>query len=377
MGEYKHNNGDESEVILYVDNIETLARKDPAKTMYLMGQVLLHEYFHSFYYHVGVGSRDRINCVEEPMAEYGSLVVLDSVASSGLPITTEASKTLAYTYNIVKWKQKCKGHTAAYGFGAYLYDKHKGDYRELIAEYANVSRLLDAHGRRTLEYKYMVYPTYPDPHFEGIAYANDSSKNDEIAYVVPDVPVKIPDIRNEVYLMRKILIVIDMQNDFIDAALGTKEALSIVDVVKKKILSYPTANIIATMDTHFENYMETQEGKYLPVPHCIKESDGWKIRPEIADLLAGAKVYEKPTFGSTALANDLKTLSEKEEIELELIGLCTDICVVSNALLLKAFMPEVKISVDAACCAGVTPEKHLAALETMRSCQIQISNDLR
>ena len=172
--------------------------------------------------------------------------------------------------------------------------------------------------------------------------------------------------------MRKILIVIDMQNDFIDAALGTKEALSIVDVVKKKILSYPADNIVATMDTHFENYIETQEGKYLPVPHCIKGTDGWKIRPEIA-----AKVYEKPTFGNTALANDLKTLSEKEEIELELIGLCTDICVVSNALLLKAFMPEVKISVDAACCAGVTPEKHLAALETMRSCQIQISNDLR
>ena len=130
--------------------------------------------------------------------------------------------------------------------------------------------------------------------------------------MVPDVPVKIPDIRNEVYLMRKILIVIDMQNDFIDAALGTKEALSIVDVVKKKILSYPTANIIATMDTHFENYMETQEGKYLPVPHCIKESDGWKIRPEIADLLAGAKVYEKPTFGSTALANDLKTCRRRK-----------------------------------------------------------------
>ena len=176
--------------------------------------------------------------------------------------------------------------------------------------------------------------------------------------------------------MRKILIVIDMQNDFIDAALGTKEALSIVYAVKKKSLSYPADNNIATMDTHFENYMETQEGKYLPVPHCIKGTDGWKIRPEIADLLAGAKVYEKPTFGSTALANDLKTLSEKEEIELELIGLCTDICVVSNALLLKAFMPEVKISVDAACCAGVTPEKHLAALETMRSCQIQINNDL-
>lgn len=134
-----------------------------------MGQVLLHEYFHSFYFHVGIATRDRIRCVEEPMAEYGSLVVLDSVASSGLPITTEASKTLAYTYNIVKGKQKCKGHTAAYGFGAYLYDNHKGDYRELIAEYANVSRLLDEHGAKALEYKYMVYPKYPVS-FEAIAY---------------------------------------------------------------------------------------------------------------------------------------------------------------------------------------------------------------
>lgn len=173
--------------------------------------------------------------------------------------------------------------------------------------------------------------------------------------------------------MRKVLIVIDMQNDFIDAALGTKEAAAIVDAVKGKIRSYPSENIIATMDTHYDNYMETQEGKYLPVPHCIKGTDGWKIRPEIAELLKDAKIYEKPTFGSTALAADLKALSEREELELELVGLCTDICVVSNALLLKACMPEVKISVDAACCAGVTPEKHLAALETMRSCQIQIS----
>ena len=187
--------------------------------------------------------------------------------------------------------------------------------------------------------------------------------------------MKRPYIRKEVNPMKKILIVIDMQNDFIDAALGTKEAQAIVDAVKEKILSYPTDNIIATMDTHFENYMDTQEGKYLPVPHCIKGSDGWQIRPDIAELLTGARIYEKPTFGSTSLAADLKALSEKEEIELELIGLCTDICVVSNVLLLKANMPEVKISVDAACCAGVTPEKHLAALETMRSCQIQISND--
>jgi len=174
--------------------------------------------------------------------------------------------------------------------------------------------------------------------------------------------------------MRKILIVIDMQNDFIDAALGTKEAVAIVDAVKKKIWTYPARDIIATMDTHGENYMETQEGKYLPVPHCIKGSEGWKIRPDIAELLKGAKIYEKPTFGSTALAADMKALSEKEDIELELIGLCTDICVVSNALLLKAAMPEVKISVDPSCCAGVTPEKHMAALETMRSCQIQIED---
>lgn len=174
--------------------------------------------------------------------------------------------------------------------------------------------------------------------------------------------------------MRKILIVIDMQNDFIDAALGTKEAVAIVDAVKKKIWTYPARDIIATMDTHGENYMETQEGKYLPVPHCIKGTKGWEIRPDIAELLKGAKIYEKPTFGSTALAADLKALSEKEEIELELIGLCTDICVVSNALLLKAAMPEVKISVDPSCCAGVTPEKHMAALETMRSCQIQVED---
>ena len=174
--------------------------------------------------------------------------------------------------------------------------------------------------------------------------------------------------------MRKILIVVDMQNDFIDAALGTKEAVSIVEAVKEKIWSYPAENVIATMDTHGENYLKTQEGQNLPVVHCVKDTEGWQIRPEIAELLGDAKIYEKPTFGSTALAKDLTACSEQEEIELELIGLCTDICVVSNALLLKAAMPEVKISVDASCCAGVTPEKHLAALETMRSCQIQVVN---
>ena len=175
-------------------------------------------------------------------------------------------------------------------------------------------------------------------------------------------------------MSRKILVVIDMQNDFIDAALGSDEAVAVVEPVKEKIRSYPVQDVMATMDTHGENYLDTQEGQNLPVPHCIKGTDGWQIRPDIAKLLDGAAIYEKPTFGSTALAADLKALSEKEEIELELIGLCTDICVVSNAMLLKASMPEVKISVDAACCAGVTPEKHAAALETMRSCQIHVIN---
>lgn len=172
--------------------------------------------------------------------------------------------------------------------------------------------------------------------------------------------------------MRKILIVIDMQNDFIDGALGTPEALNIVEKVKAKIRSYDPADVIATMDTHEPDYLTTQEGRNLPVEHCIRGSKGWRIRDDIADLLSGAAIYEKPTFGSTQLANDLKALAGQEEIEIELVGLCTDICVVSNALLLKAAMPEVRITLDPDCCAGVTPEKHEAALETMRSCQIEI-----
>lgn len=173
--------------------------------------------------------------------------------------------------------------------------------------------------------------------------------------------------------MRKILIVIDMQNDFIDGSLGTPEALEIIEPVKNKIRDWKKEDIFATMDTHEENYLETQEGKYLPVRHCIRGTHGWQIREDIAELLDGAVIIEKPTFGSMKLAETLQRLSTKEEIELELIGLCTDICVVSNALLLKVAMPEVKISVDASCCAGVSPEKHLAALETMASCQIDIT----
>lgn len=172
--------------------------------------------------------------------------------------------------------------------------------------------------------------------------------------------------------MRKLLIVIDMQNDFIDGALGTREAEAIVENVKAKIREYAPGDIIATRDTHEVNYLETQEGKYLPVKHCIRGTEGWQVRSDIAELLREARVYDKPTFGSTELAEDMKTLSEREEIELELVGLCTDICVVSNALLLKAVMPEVRISVDSSCCAGVTPESHEAALKTMQSCQIQI-----
>ena len=172
--------------------------------------------------------------------------------------------------------------------------------------------------------------------------------------------------------MRKLLIVIDMQNDFIDGALGTPEALAIVENVKAKIRSYPAADILATKDTHETHYLQTQEGKNLPVEHCIRGSKGWEIREDIAELLDGVKIYEKPTFGSVAMALDVAEISQDEEIEVEMVGLCTDICVVSNALLLKAMMPEVKISVDPSCCAGVTPESHEAALETMKMCQVAV-----
>lgn len=170
---------------------------------------------------------------------------------------------------------------------------------------------------------------------------------------------------------KKILIVVDMQNDFIDGALGTKEAVAIVPAIIEKIKSYPKENVYATRDTHPADYMETQEGRYLPVPHCIKGTDGWEIRKEISELLLSDHIIDKPAFGSVKLAEEMRRLAENSPIEIELIGLCTDICVVSNALLLKAYLPEVKIFVDPKCCAGVTPEKHEAALETMRSCQIQ------
>ena len=172
--------------------------------------------------------------------------------------------------------------------------------------------------------------------------------------------------------MRKILVVVDMQNDFIDGALGTQEALTIVENVKAKIKEYDEQDIFVTMDTHTPDYLNTQEGRNLPVEHCIKGTEGWLIRSDIAELLDGASVYEKPTFGSVTLAKDIAGIAAAEDIEIEIIGLCTDICVVSNALLLKAVMPEVPISVDPACCAGVTPGSHEAALKTMQMCQIKI-----
>lgn len=172
--------------------------------------------------------------------------------------------------------------------------------------------------------------------------------------------------------MRKILVVIDMQNDFVDGALGTKEAQAIVGNVVKKIGEYDTKDIFATRDTHQEDYLESAEGKKLPVVHCVEGTQGWEINPEVEKALQGATIINKPTFGSVVLAELLQEENDKEELEIELVGLCTDICVVSNALLLKAVMPEISISVDASCCAGVTPESHEAALTTMRMCQIQV-----
>ena len=177
--------------------------------------------------------------------------------------------------------------------------------------------------------------------------------------------------------MKQLLVVVDMQVDFVTGALGTTEAKAIVENVVKKVEEAKAMGktVVFTLDTHGENYMETQEGKYLPVAHCIRGTEGWELIPELEEMKDSRKAqcFDKPAFGSVALAEALKAMYEAGELEaVELVGLCTDICVVSNALLIKAFMPELPVSVDASCCAGVTPEKHAAALETMRSCQIQI-----
>lgn len=165
--------------------------------------------------------------------------------------------------------------------------------------------------------------------------------------------------------MKRTLIVVDMQNDFIDGALGTKEAVAIVPFVKAKIREYQERGdeIIFTRDTHQADYLSTPEGKKLPVEHCIEGTHGWQIAEGLE--VSGCSYIDKPTFGWTHW-------NERTFDEIELIGLCTDICVVSNALILKATFPEAKIMVDASCCAGVTPATHAAALETMKMCQIDV-----
>lgn len=172
--------------------------------------------------------------------------------------------------------------------------------------------------------------------------------------------------------MEKYLLVIDVQNDFVTGALGSREAVTAAEAVVKKAAEFK-GNIVFTKDTHGEDYADTQEGKNLPVAHCIKGTKGWDLIPELKKLQDEKQymVFEKPTFGSVDLLNFLVEKYRKNELEsVELVGLCTDICVISNALLIKAHMPELPVYVDASCCAGVTPEKHKAALLTMESCQI-------
>ena len=174
--------------------------------------------------------------------------------------------------------------------------------------------------------------------------------------------------------MQDLLIVVDMQNDFIDGALGTPEAAKIVPYVKSKIEGFH-GKVFFTRDTHFENYSETQEGRKLPVQHCIKDTSGWNIHPKIAGLCTTEPI-DKASFGSTKLGTLLVRENSEDTVRsITFVGLCTDICVISNALLAKAFLPEAEIIVDAKCCAGVTPESHRNALKAMKACQIQIDNE--
>ena len=176
----------------------------------------------------------------------------------------------------------------------------------------------------------------------------------------------------------EVLIVVDMQKDFVDGTLGTPEAVAIVPQVAARIEAGMARGetILFTRDTHESDYMDTQEGRNLPVPHCIRDTEGWEIIPQLKPYVVGFAPVDKPTFGSVNLAQTLAAIHQGTPIEkITLIGLCTDICVISNALLLKAFLPEVPIAVDAACCAGVTPESHLGALASMKLCQIAVENE--
>ena len=173
----------------------------------------------------------------------------------------------------------------------------------------------------------------------------------------------------------KYLIVVDMQNDFITGSLGTKEAEAILPKVIEKVKNFE-GTIIYTKDTHQADYLSTQEGKNLPVEHCIEGSWGWELAGELETMCKDNKVFNKPTFGSVELANYLAEENKKETIEaIELCGLCTDICVISNAFVIKANLTEVPVSVDATCCAGVTPESHRNALSAMKMCQVAVVNE--
>lgn len=173
----------------------------------------------------------------------------------------------------------------------------------------------------------------------------------------------------------RVLVVVDMQNDFIDGSLGTQEAASIVPGVVEQIRKFE-GSVIATRDTHGQEYLDTAEGKKLPVVHCVKGTEGWQIREEVSRALTEkgeCMIIDKPSFGSVELGEHIRELSRTEEIEeITLIGLCTDICVISNALLLKAYLPESNVRVISSCCAGVTPGSHEQALEAMKMCQIEI-----
>lgn len=180
-------------------------------------------------------------------------------------------------------------------------------------------------------------------------------------------------LKSEENVMNKVLIVVDMQNDFIDGALGTKEAENIVDSCVELIKKYD-GDIIVTYDTHYENYLQTLEGENLPVPHCIKGTRGWELNHKIQSALNDKNYVsvEKNTFGSTDLPKIISDNYDPEELEIEFVGLCTDICVISNALLLKAYFPEVKMKAYSSCMAGVNVSKHNSALDILKSCQIDI-----
>lgn len=176
----------------------------------------------------------------------------------------------------------------------------------------------------------------------------------------------------------RVLVVVDMQKDFVSGALGTPEAVEIVPWVEERIRAGLDRGetVLFTRDTHEQAYLETQEGKKLPVPHCIRGSDGWELIPQLRPLAQGRQVLDKPTFGSAALGETLAELDRTERVEtVTFVGLCTDICVISNALLVKAFLPEAEIRVDARCCAGVTPESHRTALAAMKTCQITVEHE--